>query len=102
MVLPLTLTVPVDAVTFEQGPDGYTARLELRVAALDENGGSAEVPVIPVVLTSRTKPAPGTTLSYTTELLMRRRAHEMVAVLYDPASGALLSSLLEIAPPSST
>ena len=100
MVLPLTLTVPVDAVTFEQGPDGYTARLELRVAALDENGGSADVPVIPVILTSRTKPTPGTTLSYTTDLLMRRRAHEMVAVLYDPASGALLSSLLEIAPPT--
>jgi VWFA-related protein len=102
MVLPLTLTVPVDSVTFEQGADGYTARLELRVAAIDENGGSAEVPVIPVVLTSRTKPAPGTTLSYATDLLIRRRAHEMVAVLYDPASGALLSSLLQVTPPSST
>jgi VWFA-related protein len=100
MVLPLTLTVPVDAVTFVPDNGKYTARLELRVAALDERGGSSDVPVIPVELTSRTKPAAGTTLTYTTDLLMRRRAHDMVAVLYDPVSGALLSSALSISPSS--
>jgi hypothetical protein len=33
---------------------------------------------------------------------MRRRAQDMVAVLFDPVSGALLSSALQIAPPAST
>jgi VWFA-related protein len=102
MVLPLTVTVPVDAVTFLPESGGYAARLELRIAAIDENGGSSEVPVIPVTLTSRTEPARGTTLTYTTDLLMRRRAQDMVAVLFDPVSGALLSSALQIAPPAST
>jgi VWFA-related protein len=99
MVLPLTVTVPVDAVTFLPESGSYTARLELRIAAIDENGGSSDVPVIPVTLTSRTEPAKGTTLTYTTDLLMRRRAQDMVAVLYDPVSGALLSSALQISPP---
>jgi VWFA-related protein len=103
MMLPLTLVVPVDAVAIHPEAGEYVARLELRVAAIDEHGDSSEVPVIPVTLKSSTAPAPGSTLTFTTELLMRRRAHEMVAVLYDPVSGALLSSALEVSPaPAST
>ena len=58
--------------------------------------------MIPVTLSSIGEPAPGATLTYTTELGMRRRAQEMVAVFYDPATGALMSSALEVtpAPPS--
>jgi hypothetical protein len=87
-------------VTFVPESGQYTARLELRVAALDESGASSDVPVIPVALTSPTRPASGSTLTYTTELVMRRCAHDMVAVLYDPVSGALLSSALSISAPS--
>jgi hypothetical protein len=99
MVLPLTLVVPGDAVAFLPSADGFTARLELRIAALDANGDSAEVPVVPVTLTSRVEPVAGSTFTFTTELRMRRRPHDVVAVLYDPATGALMSSALQVAPP---
>ncbi len=98
MVLPLNLVVPADAVLFLPIGEGYAAHLELRVAALDDEGGSAEVEVIPVTLTSVAEPTPGATFTYTAEVRMRRRAHDLIAVLHDPASGALMSSALRIAP----
>jgi VWFA-related protein len=98
MVIPLTLLIPADAVAFVPADGGFTARLELRVAALGENGDSADVPVIPVDLVSPHRPAAGETFTYTTELSMRRRAHDMVVALNDPVSGAFLSTALQIAP----
>jgi VWFA-related protein len=100
MVLPLTLVVPADAVAFVPSAGGFTAHLELRVAALDDAGASAEAEVIPVTLVSHDEPAPGATFTYTAELRLRRRPHDMIAVLHDPATGALMSSALRITPPA--
>ncbi len=59
MMLPLTLVVPVDAVAIQPEAGEYVARLELRVAAIDEHGDSSEVPVIPVTLRSSDRAGAG-------------------------------------------
>jgi VWFA-related protein len=98
MQVPLVVGIPADAVTFLPGPGGFTAQVELRVAVLDENGATADTPVIPLVLQVAERPAPGTVLRYETSLKLRRKPHDLVVAVYDLASGAILSSALEVQP----
>ena len=41
---------------------------------------------------------PGTVLRYETSLKLRRKPHDLVVAVYDLASGAILSSALEVEP----
>jgi VWFA-related protein len=94
--VPLELAIPVDQVTFLRVGEGWTTQLELRVGVLDAYGGTAEVPVVPVSITLPEKPEPGTFLPYSTSMKLRRQSHDMVVSLYDPATGNMLTSNLEV------
>jgi hypothetical protein len=98
MNVPLSIGIPAEAVTFLPGPGGFTAQVELRVAVLDENGATADTPVIPLALQVAERPAPGTVLRYETSLKLRRKPHDLVVAVYDLASGSILSSALELDP----
>lgn len=98
MDAPLTLAIPVDAITLLAVGDRYVSELELRIAVLDEDGNQAEIPVIVVRLDGREPPKPGGYIRYDTSLKLRKRNHEVVLALYDPASGRLLSNRVEIKP----
>jgi VWFA-related protein len=96
--VPLELSIPADEVTFLPIGDGWTTRLELRLAALDDAGGTADVPVVPLSVSLPQRPEPGTLVPYSTSIRLRKQHHELLVALYDPASGALLSSRLEVDP----
>jgi VWFA-related protein len=96
--LPVTIAIPLDRITMLPNGDQNTADLELRVAALDENGRRSEVSVLPIKISGRGHPAPGQTSRYETTIELRRVKQSLVIALFDKASGELLSSTLEVAP----
>jgi VWFA-related protein len=98
MQVPLVVGIPADAVTFLPGPGGFAAQVELRVAVLDESGATADTPVVPLTLQLPERPQPGTVLRYETSLKLRRQPHDIVVAVYDLATGAILSSALEVRP----
>lgn len=96
MALPLTITIPMDSVTMLPVGKGYAGQLELRVAAIDAEGRRSEVPVIPIRLRGDTPPPAGSHSVYETQVKLRRGTRQMVVSLYDPASGGILSTSLQL------
>jgi VWFA-related protein len=96
LVVPMTLEIPLDQLALLPGDEGYTARLELRVAATDDRGHHSDVSVIPVELVGQKAPDAGQTASYETSLTLRRRPHRLLISLYDPVSGNLLSQRADL------
>jgi VWFA-related protein len=96
--LPMTVRIPLDRVTMIPNGDQNVADLELRVAALDENGRRSEVSVLPIRIAGRGHAAPGQTSKYDTTMELRKVKQSLVVALYDKTSGELLSSTLEVAP----
>jgi VWFA-related protein len=100
MEVPVALAIPVDAVTFIPLEGKYVAEVELRVAAVDTAGNRAPVPVIPVTLRSDVEPKAGTAVRYETRLKLRRLPHNLTLAVFDPQSGKILTSRVEVLPPS--
>lgn len=95
--VPLEIAVPVGALTFLPSAEGVTAKAELRVAVLDEEGGTTEeIPVVPMTLTAPRAPAPNEVSVYRTSIKLRNERHDLVVSLYDVASGKILASKVEI------
>ncbi len=99
MGVPLSIAIPVDAITLLQIDGTYRAQLELRAAAVDEKGYRSDVPVTPLVISSPTAPQPGGFLRYDTTLKLRKIKQKLVLSIFDPASGRLLAAQVEITPP---
>ena len=97
VLVPVRLEIPLDQVTFVPQVDGFGARLELRVAATDADGGNAEIPVLPVELRSASGSGTEGIAVYETQLRLRAKPHRLLLSLYDPASGNLLAKRVEIA-----
>jgi VWFA-related protein len=97
--IPITLGLPVDLMTVV--PDGkrFTARLELRFAASDASGDTADVPIVPVTLTSDHQPAPGKLVKYETKVKLRGKADHMVVAVYDPLSGKIATAETDVKVP---
>ncbi len=94
VLLPLSLEIPYEWLTFLSGAQGQSAQVELRVAATDEDGLRADIPVIPVVITRRGDE--GTWAVYTTQLKLRQKPHRLLVSLYDPVTGDVLSKRFEV------
>jgi len=100
MEVPVTLAIPVEAVTFIPLEGKYVAEVELRVAALDTAGNRAPVPVIPVTLRTDTEPKAGTSVKYETRIKLRRLPHNLVLAIFDPQSGKILTARVDVLPPA--
>ena len=100
MEVPVTIAIPVDAVTFIPLDGKYTAEVELRVAATDTAGNRAPVPVIPVTLRSDTEPKAGGAIKYETRIKLRRLPHNLVLAIFDPQSGKILTARVDVLPPA--
>ncbi|MDH3403213.1 MAG: VWA domain-containing protein [Acidobacteriota bacterium] len=98
MELPLTVSLPVDLLTFVPSGSGLVADLELRLAVEDETAQRAEIPVIPVRIETGGPPPPGQRWTYTVPLRLRRQEHRALVALYDLASGRIFTSEIRIAP----
>ncbi|HET9210457.1 MAG TPA: VWA domain-containing protein [Thermoanaerobaculia bacterium] len=99
MEVPVSLAIPVDAITFVPVNGKQTAELELRVAAVDSAGNRAPVPVIPITLTGNEAPKPGMAVRYDTRLKLRKLPHHLTLAIFDPLSGKILTAQANVAPP---
>jgi VWFA-related protein len=97
--IPITLGLPVDLMTVVPDDARYTARLELRFAASDAEGNTADVPVVPVTLTSDHQPSPGKLVKYETRIKLRGKADHMVVAVYDPLSGKIATAEADVQAP---
>ena len=97
VALPLRLEIPLDQIRLLPVAGGYSAKLELRVAATDDDGGSADIPIVPVELRAEDTPAEGGVAVFETQLKLRSKPHRLLLSLYDPASGKLFSERVELA-----
>ena len=88
--VPLTVGIPLEAITMLPGQDGYSAKLEVRISVIDDDGGLNEMPVVPVEF-SGPEPQAGAIYYFDTQLEMRRKNHEVTVAVYDAISGSLLS-----------
>lgn len=95
--VPIEVVIPMDAITMIPEGAHYVARLELRVAVLDESGDQNEIAAIPVTLEGP-EPPPGAHAVYETVVKLRRERHDIVVSLYDPLSDALLVAKTTFAP----
>lgn len=95
-VVPLTLAIPIDGIVFLPDRDQYSARLELRLAAIDDEGGRSEVDLLPFTLTAGGPPSPGQVVIQAVQVQMRARRQDLVVSVYDPISGTILASVVEV------
>jgi len=94
--IPVTLGLPVDLMTVVPNGNKFTAQLELRFAASDAEGNTAEIPVVPVTLTSDHQPTPGKVVKYETKVKLRGKADHMVVAAYDPLSGKIATAETDV------
>lgn len=98
MKVPLLVGIPVDEVTILKIGEEYVAELELRIGALDAKANMTDVQVTPIRLSSKNQPRSGKLVRYDTQLELWKEKHELIVSLFDPATGKLLSTRLNVAP----
>ena len=96
--VPIQVLVPMEALTFLPYQDHFVAEAELRVAAQDDKGTMAAVPVVPLKITLDEMPEEGDMRRWTTRVKLRKRVHDVVLSLYDNASGTILSTKVKVDP----
>jgi len=96
--VPVEVVLPMDWVTMLPSRDGFSASLELRVAALDARGDRSEMPTIPIDFSGPHKPPPGSHSIYETVVKLRRKAQKVVLSLYDRSSGEMLTTTFDFTP----
>jgi VWFA-related protein len=90
--IPITLGLPVDLMTVVPVGKKFTVQLELRFGASDAAGNTAEIPIVPVTLTSDHPPTPGRVVKYETKIKLNGKADHMVVAAYDPLSGKIATA----------
>jgi hypothetical protein len=74
----------------------YHAKLELRVAATDDQGNRSEIPVIPLDLASDKEPKAGGYVKYETKVTVKGKPKHLVLATYDPLSGKVATSEVDV------
>ena len=98
MLVPVEVAIPLDEVALLPVAGVWQNELEFRVTVMDENGSRSETPVEKIRIAGNQKPQPGQYFTYHTSLQLRRREHTFVIAVYDPLTGAILSSSGAIGP----
>lgn len=97
-LVPVTIQIPMDQLTFLPQGDLWRADAELRLAVLDSGGYTSDIPVIPLGVSARSQPAPGDVSPYEAKLKMRRKKHELVVSIYDKPTGRIFSTKVPVDP----
>lgn len=87
--IPLTVELPMSALTLLRTGSEWVGQLELRVASMDDAGNRSDIPVIPIEVREDRAPVEGDRFTYETTLRMRKRDQDIVVALYDTASGEI-------------
>jgi hypothetical protein len=88
--VPITLVVPLEALTLGSGAQGYVAEAMLSLAVQDSSGGSADFPDIPLRFNLPGVPPAGSFARYRTKLKLRKGGQRLVVMVRDATSGAAL------------
>ena len=96
--VPLKVVIPVAGLTFLPIADGFQAETELRVAVLDEDGNSSQIPVIPLAFKIAEPPQEDKVTVFETEMKIRKKKHDLVVSVYDKPSGRILSTKVAVDP----
>lgn len=96
MIVPLEVAIPLDEVQLLPVAGMWQNELEFRVTVMDKHGNRSDTPVEKVRIAGPQEPQPGQYFTYSTGLELRRREHTFVIAVYDPLTGAILSSSGEI------
>ena len=98
MIVPVEIAIPLDEVQLLPVAGVWQNELEFRVTVMDKNGNRSETPVEKIRIAGGQEPQPGQYFTYQTGLELRRREHTFVIAVYDPLSGAILSSSGDLGP----
>ena len=96
--VPVEIAIPAAAVTVLQVEGRWAAKLELRLAAVDERGNRSEMPVVPLSFENPGPPNPRSLFRYGTTLRLKQSRHEVVVSVFDPLSGKTLTTKAEVDP----
>ncbi|HWN42675.1 MAG TPA: hypothetical protein VNW71_10665, partial [Thermoanaerobaculia bacterium] len=94
--IPLTLALPVNALTAVPVGGKYQAKLELRIIATDDQGNRSDIQVIPLELASDKEPKPGGYVKYETKVTIKGNPKHLVLATYDPLSGKIATAQADI------
>lgn len=99
--VPVTIAIPLSSMTLVPYEGKYVAELELRVSALDAKGNRADVPVIPIRLTTDKEPPKdsGGHVRYETRLKLRKIGQHLILAIFDPVSGKITTAEADVVPP---
>lgn len=88
--LPVSLSVPIDALVLTQGEGGYVAELPLAVSAIDAKGGRADLPGMRLKIVLRQIPKGGGLARFQALLKVRRLEQRLVFTVEDATRGSFL------------
>ncbi len=102
--IPMTLALPVDALTtvpVDQPTGGtagvrYRAQLELRVVVADDKGGRSEIPMIPLNLSADKQPRAGGYVKYELKIKVNGDPRHLLLATYDPLSGKIATAQVDV------
>lgn len=94
--IPLTLALPVNAFTVVPLDGKHHARLELRFAAMDDQGNRSDIQVLPLELASDKEPKAGGYVKYETKLTIKGQPRHLVLATYDPLSGKIATAQADL------
>jgi len=97
LLVPFTLTIPMDWVSLEPAGDQVRSRMTLRVTAEDSGGYQADVVRAPIVL-SGNRPEAGDTTIYEAALMVRKKKQRLVFTLQDDVGGETLATTVAFTP----
>jgi VWFA-related protein len=96
--LVVTLGVPMDALALAPEGNGYRAQTPLAVAALDADGGRADLPGSTLRVLIQELPKGGGYARFQTRLRLRNTPQRLVFTVHDPVHGAALWGEAEFRP----
>ena len=90
--IPLDVKIPMSEITLLPTNGRYVNELEIRVTVMDADGNRSDMSVEKIEINGAEPPEPGQYFTYQTVLELKKRKHRVVVAVYDPLSGAILSS----------
>ncbi len=98
MAVPVEVIIPLDEVLLVPVGDEWRSELELRVGLIDEAGNRSAVPGQTITIAGPHPPGPGQAYLYETGLVLQRKPHRYALTVFDPLTGAILTSTGTISP----
>jgi len=99
ILVPIKIALPVAAMTVVPIEGEYRTELEVRAAAVDDNGDRSDIPVMPIKLAFKKPPETGKYVPYNLTLKLRRARQHLVIALFDPLGVRILTAEADVNPP---